>query len=197
VVGVKLVRGLPRPALTCSGPDLFSRKRATRAARVEASWSCCAAVSPRTLAARENGTYVLFVHAAACTITSSRTHTTSHTLTFGLTRVGRAVLGIASHSQKQHTCDIMWRRVNPLPFWSSTQARATYGDGGLCGMPLPADKPWAVGCGVSVTLELWRGAAGLCARVLVPPNLYIHTHTCIPLDLTAACPWYPAVSIYI
>jgi len=30
------------------------------------------------------------------------------------------------------------------------------------------------------TPELWRGAAGLCARVyarvLVPPNLYIHTY---------------------
>ena len=37
----------------------------------------------------------------------------------------------------------------------------------------------AVGCGVCDTPELWCGAAGLCARdarVLVPPNLYIHTY---------------------
>jgi len=38
----------------------------------------------------------------------------------------------------------------------------------------------AVGCGVCDTPELWHGAAGLCARVrarvLVPPNLYIHTY---------------------
>ena len=42
---------------------------------------------------------------------------------------------------------------------------------------LPADKPWDV---VSATTRrrLWRGDAGLCARVyarvlvLVPPNLY-------------------------
>jgi len=51
---------------------------------------------------------------------------------------------------------------------------ATYG--GLCGMPACRQ---AVGCGVCDTPELWRGAAGLCvrvyARVLVPPNLYIHT----------------------
>jgi len=39
-------------------------------------------------------------------------------------------------------------------------ARATYG--GLCGMPACGQ---AVGCGVCDTPELWRGAAGLCARV--------------------------------
>jgi len=37
-----------------------------------------------------------------------------------------------------------------------------------------------VGCGVCDTPELWCGAAGLWlrvyARVLVPPNLYIHTY---------------------
>jgi len=64
----------------------------------------------------------------------------------------------------------------PLPApWSITQTRATYG--GLCGMPACGQ---AVGCDVcDDTPELWRDAAGLCARVyarvLVPPNLYIHT----------------------
>jgi len=33
----------------------------------------------------------------------------------------------------------------------------------VCVEFLPADKPWD--CGVRDTLELWRGAAGLCARV--------------------------------
>ena len=44
----------------------------------------------------------------------------------------------------------------------------------------------AVGCGVCDTPELWCGAAGLSAvcvrmyaRVLVPPNLYIHTYISI------------------
>jgi len=47
----------------------------------------------------------------------------------------------------------------------------------VCVECLPADKPWDV---VSATRRSsdWRGAAGLCARVrarvLVPPNLYIH-----------------------
>ena len=45
-------------------------------------------------------------------------------------------------------------------FWSATQTRATYG--GLCGMPACGQ---AVGSGVCDTPELWRGAAGLCARV--------------------------------
>jgi len=39
----------------------------------------------------------------------------------------------------------------------ATQTRATYGS--LCGMPACGQ---AVGCGVSDTPELWRGAAGLC-----------------------------------
>jgi len=39
-----------------------------------------------------------------------------------------------------------------------------YHDGGLCGMPACGQ---AVGCGVCDTPELWRGAAGLCARVRV------------------------------
>jgi len=38
----------------------------------------------------------------------------------------------------------------------------------------------AVGCGVCDTPEFWCGAARACvrvyARVLVPPNLYIHTY---------------------
>ena len=58
--------------------------------------------------------------------------------------------------------------------------RATRLYSGLCGMPAFGH---AVGCDVCDTPEpeLWRGAAGLCARVrarvLVPPNLYIHIHT--------------------
>ena len=46
---------------------------------------------------------------------------------------------------------------------------------------LPADKPWAVGCGVCDTPELWRGATGLCARVRACAGAaeslptYIHT----------------------
>jgi len=45
---------------------------------------------------------------------------------------------------------------------------------------LPADKPWDV---VSVTRRSSGVAPRACvrvyARVLVPPNLYIHIHTCI------------------
>jgi len=47
----------------------------------------------------------------------------------------------------------------------------------VCVECLPADNPWD--CGVCDTPELWRGAAGLSARVarvLVPPNLYIQTY---------------------
>ena len=59
--------------------------------------------------------------------------------------------------------------------WSITQTRATYG--GLCGMPAYADKPWDV---VSVTRRSSGVAPRACvrvyARVLVPPNLYIHTY---------------------
>jgi len=65
----------------------------------------------------------------------------------------------------------------PCPFWSATQTMATYNCGGLCGMPACGQ---AVGCGICDTPELWRGAAGLRAhvhaRVLVPPNLCLHTY---------------------
>jgi len=59
---------------------------------------------------------------------------------------------------------------------TTTQTRATYG--GLCGMPACGQ---AVGCGVCDTPELWRGAAGLCARVRACAgageslHTYIHT----------------------
>jgi len=33
-----------------------------------------------------------------------------------------------------------------------------------------------MGCGVCDTPEFWRGAADLYARVLVLPNLYVHTY---------------------
>jgi len=51
----------------------------------------------------------------------------------------------------------------------------------VCVECLPADKPWDV---VSVTRRSSGVAPRACvrvyARVLVPPNLYIHTY--IPLD---------------
>ena len=49
----------------------------------------------------------------------------------------------------------------PLPFWSTTATRATYAMAYV--ERLPADTPWDRG--VCDTPELWRGAAGLCARV--------------------------------
>ena len=77
----------------------------------------------------------------------------------------------------------------PPPFWSATQTRAIYG--GMCGIPACGQ---AVGLGVCETLELWRGAAGLCARVRACAGAaeYLHTyiHTSLPLLLgvpTAAC----------
>jgi len=57
--------------------------------------------------------------------------------------------------------------------WSITQTRATMV---VCVECLPADKPWDV---VSVTRRSSGVAPRACvrvyARVLVPPNLYIHT----------------------
>jgi len=69
----------------------------------------------------------------------------------------------------------------PLPccddpsLWSITQTRATYMV--VCVECLPVDKPWDV---VSVTRRSSGVAPRACvrvyARVLVPPNLYIHTY---------------------
>jgi len=63
----------------------------------------------------------------------------------------------------------------PPSLWSITQTRATYG--GLCGMPACGQ---AVVCGVCDTPELWRGAAGLCARVRAcagaAESLHIYIH---------------------
>jgi len=42
---------------------------------------------------------------------------------------------------------------------------------------LPADKPWD--CGVCDTPELWRGAAGLCARVRACDGAAESVHTYI------------------
>jgi len=58
-------------------------------------------------------------------------------------------------------------------FWSATQTKATHG--GLCGMPACGQ---AVGCGVYDTPELWRGTAGLCARVRVCDSAaeYLHIY---------------------
>jgi len=60
-----------------------------------------------------------------------------------------------------------------------TQTRATYG--GLCGMPACGQ---AAGCGVCDTPELWRGAAGLCARVRAcagaAESLHTYIHTYVP-----------------
>ena len=55
-----------------------------------------------------------------------------------------------------------------------TQTRATYG--GLCGMPACGQ---AMGCDVCDTPELWRGAAGLCARVRTCAGAAesLHTYT--------------------
>jgi len=67
------------------------------------------------------------------------------------------------------------------PVWSATQTRATYG--GLCGMPACGQ---AVGCGVCDMPELWRGPAGLCARVRAchdPRRQYVHA--CIHTTLAA------------
>jgi len=54
--------------------------------------------------------------------------------------------------------------------------RASYG--GLCGIPACGQ---AVGCGVSDTPELWRGAAGLCLRICecagAAEFLHIYVHT--------------------
>jgi len=50
-----------------------------------------------------------------------------------------------------------------------------------CVERLPADKPWDVVSATRDTPGLWRGAAGLCARVHACAGaaeyLYIHIHT--------------------
>jgi len=57
----------------------------------------------------------------------------------------------------------------------------------VCVECLPANKPWDV---VSVTRRSSGVAPRACvrvyARVLVPPNLYIHIHTCTNSRLTKA-----------
>jgi len=62
----------------------------------------------------------------------------------------------------------------PPPFWSATQTRASYG--GLCEMPVCGQ---AVGYSVCDTPELWRGAAGLCARVRACAGAAESLHTYI------------------
>ena len=66
----------------------------------------------------------------------------------------------------------------PPSLWSITQTRATYG--GLCGMTACGQ---AVGCGVCDTPELWRCAAGLCARVRAcagaAESLHTYIHICV------------------
>ena len=51
-----------------------------------------------------------------------------------------------------------------------------YIHGGLCGMPACGQ---AVGCGVCDTLDLWCGAAGLCARVRACAGAAESLHTYI------------------
>jgi len=41
----------------------------------------------------------------------------------------------------------------------------------------------AVECGVCDTPELWHGAVGLCARVLVPLNIHMHTY----IQISGSC----------
>jgi len=64
------------------------------------------------------------------------------------------------------------------PFWSATQTRAIYG--GLCGIPSCGQ---AVKCGVCNTPELWRGAAGLCARARACAGAAESLHT----DIQRTC----------
>jgi len=49
-----------------------------------------------------------------------------------------------------------------------------------CGMPACGQ---AVGCGVCDTPELWRGAAGLCARVRVCAGAAKSVHAYMPTKL--------------
>jgi len=51
---------------------------------------------------------------------------------------------------------------------------------GLCGMPACRQ---AVGCGVCDTPELWRGAAGLCARVRACTGAAESLHTYIQVRI--------------
>jgi len=59
----------------------------------------------------------------------------------------------------------------------------------VCVECLPADKPWDV---ASDTPELWRGAAGLCARVRAcagaAESLHIYIHTYIH-TVGTSWPW--------
>jgi len=72
---------------------------------------------------------------------------------------------------------------------------------GLCGMLAYGQ---AVECGVCDTSELWRGAAGLCARVRAcagagagaAKSVYVHTYTYIYINHTArATPTLPVYAM--
>jgi len=98
------------------------------------------------------------IQSPRCTISSTRRSTTQHS---------RPTAPDSSASSLPSPRSVSTPPPGLRP-WSArqrlilrpTQTRATYG--GLCGVPACGQ---AVGCGVCDTPELWRGAAGLCARV--------------------------------